>query len=99
MQICNGAGQNIEKNYYKSTELFQLYMIESKNITKETLEWECIIVKCRTARYYVIVECVEHLPVHYHGQRIEKGKTPYPCYYYTASWKEILYEMLLLTII
>lgn len=80
-QICNGTGQKIEKNYYKSTELFQLYMIKSKNTTKETLDWKCIIEKCRTARYYVIVECEEKLPVHYDNQRIEKGKKEYPCYY------------------
>ncbi len=83
-QICNGAGKNTTDNYYKSTNLFQVYNIESKNISTDASEWECIIEKCRTAKFYIIVDCQNKLPVHYHDQHIERNKSAYPCYY--TAW-------------
>ncbi len=79
-QICNGAGTIIKDNYTKSTNLFQVYKIESRNETLN-MSWNCIIEKCHAAKYYVIVQCEDRLPVHYHDQHIEKNKRPYICYY------------------
>lgn len=77
-QICSGAGTKTKHNYIKSTNLFQVYMIKSK---KNMSEWKCI-EKCHTAKYSVIFECENNLPVHYHDQHIEKDKNPYLCCYW-----------------
>ncbi len=79
IKICNGAGKKTKDNYTKSTNLFQVYKIESRNETLN-MSWNCIIEKCHAAKYYVIVQCEDKLPVHYHDQHIEKRKRPYNCY-------------------
>ncbi len=80
-KICNGAGKKTKDNYFKSTNLFQVYKIASRNETYVTnMSWNCIIEKCHVAKYYVIVQCEDKLPVHYHDQHIEKNKRPYICY-------------------
>lgn len=79
-QICNDAGEQTKDNYTKSTNLFQVFKIESRNETSN-MSWNCIIDKCRTAKYNVIVQCEDKLPVHYHDQHIERNKSAYPCYY------------------
>uniref|UniRef100_A0A672KFD1 Ribonuclease A-domain domain-containing protein n=1 Tax=Sinocyclocheilus grahami TaxID=75366 RepID=A0A672KFD1_SINGR len=63
--ICNGSGTKTRDNYIKSTNLFQVYNITSEKSTSQMLEWECK-VNCSTAKYHVIVECQNNLPVHYH---------------------------------
>lgn len=80
IKICKGAGKKTNDNYTKSTNLFQVYNIESRNETSQ-MSWKCIIDKCRTAKYYVIVQCEDKLPVHYHDHHIEKNKRPDICYY------------------
>uniref|UniRef100_A0A8C1PL88 Uncharacterized protein n=1 Tax=Cyprinus carpio TaxID=7962 RepID=A0A8C1PL88_CYPCA len=79
-RICNDLGTETKDGYNKSTNYFQVYNIKSENRTSQMLEWVCN-VSCTTAKYYVIVECQNKLPVHYHAHHIEKNKKPRPCYY------------------
>lgn len=73
IKICNGAGKKTKDNYTKSTNLFQVFKIESRNETSN-MSWNCIIEKCHTAKYNVIVQCEDNLPVHYHEQHNEMKK-------------------------
>ncbi|KAI2663076.1 Angiogenin [Labeo rohita] len=61
-QICNGASEKTNDNYDRSTKLFHVYMIESKNNTTDALEWECIIEKCSQVNTSITVKCENNLP-------------------------------------